>query len=203
LNSSSERRPRVRTRSLLASLGLTVAAVALFGAPGTASASKVNCAGSLKPSVEQAGSKTAVQYSFMCDQAVLAYSITLNRSIDLFDPEVLPLLPTGEASGELASCEGSFPGFGIGCTAQSSSCPSAATATACTGQIGIGHTVTSEFETTKPYCAKKRTKYGPLTAYLTTSTVETTAAGKTFVNSSQPFHLDDGLGCPKPSKARG
>lgn len=202
--SSSERRPAVRTRGLLAGLGLIVAAGALFGAPGSASAAQVNCAGSLSPSVEQPGSKTAMDYSFVCDQAVLAYSISFNRQIGLFAPEVLPTLPTGEASGELASCEGGFPGPGIGCTAQSATCPGASSAsTACTGQIAAGDEVTSEFETLKPYCAKKRPKNGPFTGYLTTTTVQKNASGKTYINSSQPFHLDDGLGCPKPKKSRG
>ena len=120
---------------------------------------------------------------------------------------MLPFLPSGEASGELVSCEGPFPGSGIGCTAQSSSCPSAtSTNTACTGKVALGNTVKGDVETVKPYCAQtkkqKTKKQKTLEGYLTVTTQEVTAAGKTFVISSQPYHLDRGLGCPKPEKSR-
>lgn len=191
-------------RGTLASLCLAAAVVAVLAVPGTASASKVNCAGKIAKSAERPGSKKAAEYSFVCDAPVLAYSVTFNRQIGVFDPEVLPLLPSGEASGELVSCEGNFPGPGIGCTAQSAKCPSATSPyTECTGTVAAGNTSTSEFDTTKAYCAKKRPKYGPLTAYLVVSTVETTATGRTFVNSSHPIKLNNELGCPKPPKKGG
>jgi hypothetical protein len=186
----------------LASLCAVAVVAALFGFAGTAAASKANCQGALNPSVKDAGSKTAVEYSFMCDQNVLAYSISFNKQISVFEPEVLPLLPTGEASGELVSCEGPFPGFGIGCTAQSSSCPGAtSSSTACTGKVALGNTVKAEFDTVKPYCPKTK-KQKLLEGFLTVATQETTAAGKTFVITSSPFHLDRGLDCPKPTKKR-
>jgi hypothetical protein len=187
---------------MLASLFAIAAVVAVFGVAGTASASKVSCAGAVNPSAKEPDSKTAVQYTFLCDQNVLAYSITFNKQISVFEPEVLPLLPSGEASGELASCEGPFPGAGIGCTAQSSSCPSASSSsTACTGKIATGNTVQSEVDLMKPVCPQTR-RQRVLEGFLTVTTQEVTAAGKTFVISSQPFHLDHGLDCPKPQKAR-
>jgi hypothetical protein len=191
-------------RAVLASTLVAAAAVAVLAIPGTASAAKVNCAGKITKDADQAGSKTAAAYSFLCDRPVLGFTISFNRQIGLFDPEVLPIVTsTGAASGELVSCEGDFPGSGFGCTAQSSSCPSSAAYTECTGDVDIGNTVASTFETTKPYCDKKRTKYGPLTASLVVSTIEFTAAGKSFVQSSQPFKLGNTLGCkpPKPAHA--
>jgi hypothetical protein len=201
LISPSEARPRARSRGALVGLALAAATVAVLVIPGTASASKVQCAGKIAKDTEQAGSKTAAAYSFLCDKPVLGYTLTFNKSVDLFDPEVLPTVTsTGAASGELVSCEGDFPGFGFGCTAQSSSCPSNAAYTECTGDVDVGNTVASTFETAKPLCDKKRTKAGPLTASLIVSTIEFTAAGKSFVNSSQPFRLGNTLGCkpPKP-----
>jgi hypothetical protein len=202
LISPSEARPRVRARGALVGLALAAATVAVLVIPGTASASKVQCAGKIAKDADQAGSKTAAAYSFLCDKPVLGYTVTFNKSIGLFDTEVLPTVTsTGVASGELVSCEGDFPGAGFGCTAQSSSCPGASSPyTECTGDVDVGNTVASTFETTKPYCDKKRTKSGPLTASLIVSTIEFTAAGKSFVNSSQPFKLSNTLGCkpPKP-----
>jgi hypothetical protein len=51
----------------------------------------------------------------------------------------------------------------------------------------------------KAVCAKTRHQR-TLQAYLTVATIETNASGKTFINASQPFHLDNDLGCTKPSK---
>lgn len=202
--SPSEGRPRTRTRAAIAGLVLAAATVAVLVIPGTASAAKVNCAGKIAPNPEVPGSKTAADYSFLCDQPVIGYTITFNRQIDVFEPEVLPLRPDGEASGELVSCEGDFPGIGIGCTASSATCPSASSPYAeCTGDIDLGNSVTAGFETVKPYCAKKKKpKYGPLTAHLVVTTYEVNANGKKFINSSQPFRLNDELGC-KPPKRNG
>lgn len=202
--STSNGRFRVRARGFIAGLVMTAATAAVLVIPGTASASKVNCAGSVEKSAERPTSKKAAQYQFICDKPVLGYTVTFNKQLTLFDPEVLPTTPTGEASGELVSCEGDFPGYGIGCTAQSSSCPGASSPyTQCTGDIDYGNKVTSEFETTKAYCVKKKKGRGkptPLSAYLIVSTLETNANGKSYVNSSQPFRLANNLGCkpPKP-----
>jgi len=181
---------------------MAAAVAAVLVIPGTASASKVQCAGSVAKSTEQPTSKTAASYSFACDKAVLGYTVSFNKQIDLFDPEVLPTTPTGDASGELVSCEGDFPGYGIGCTAQSSTCPGATSPyTECTGDVDAGNKVASEFETSKPYCVKRKpgkAKPIPFSAYLVVSTLEVNANGKSFVNSSQPFRLANTLGCKPP-----
>jgi hypothetical protein len=187
----------------LASLFAVAVVVGVFGAAGTASASKVNCAGSLGPSVKDPESTTAAEYSFYCDQNVLAFSLNFNKQLTLFDPEVLAYnVTTGEGTGELGSCEGPFPGAGIGCTFQSSSCPGASSSsTACTGKMAVGGMAKAEIESVKPYCAATR-KQRTLEAWLTVTTQETNASGKTFVISSQPFHLNNDLGCAKPPKSR-
>ncbi len=115
-----------------------------------------------------------------------------------FEPEVLPLAPDSNPSGELAFCEGTLPGRGFGCPAQSSKCPSAtSSSTSCTGVINAGNTVRSGFESVKPYCATKPTRRTrAFEAYLTVTTVQTTASGKSYVISSEPFRLDR-VTCPK------
>lgn len=202
--SPSEDRPR--TRAAIAGLILAAASVAVLIVPGTASAAKVRCAGQIAPDPAAAGSKTAADYSFVCDHAVIGYSVTFSRQIGIFEPEVLPLRPDGEASGELVSCEGDFPGIGIGCTASSATCPSASSPyTECTGDIDLGNSVTAGFETLKPYCAKtkkgkpKKPSFG---AFLVVSTYEINANGRRFINSSQPFRLNNKLGCKRPKPNR-
>jgi hypothetical protein len=176
------------------------AVIAIFGAAGAASASKVNCAGSLGPSAKDPESTVTAEWSFYCDQDVYAFSIGFNKQITLFDPEVIATnVATGEGTGELASCEGPFPGAGIGCTFQSSSCPSSGTA--CAGKMAVGAMAKAEVEAAKPYCAATR-KQKTLDAWLTVTTQETTAAGKTFFIASPPFHLDNELGCAKPPKSK-
>ena len=186
-------------------LALTLAAAMLavvLGGASSASASKASCAGSLSASEKDPENGSAVKYSFLCDRDVLAYSLSFNKQMSVFEPEVLPSLPSGDASGELVSCEGSFPGAGIGCTAQSSTCPGAtSSSTVCTGRVAAGNTVESEVEMVKPYCPQTRRKR-TLEGYLTVATEETNANGKSFVITSQPFHLDRGLKCPKPTKTR-
>jgi hypothetical protein len=202
ISSSKGRTRALRRRGTLMSLFAVAAALAFLGAAGTASASKVNCAGGLGPSVKDPESKTAAEYSFLCDQDVLAFSINFNKQIAIFEPEVLAFTPAGEGSGELASCEGHFPGAGLGCTFQSSSCPSASSSsTSCTGKASAGNTVKGEVESMKPRCAQTR-KQKTLEAWLTVTTREVNASGKSFVIASQPFHLDNDLGCEKPEKSR-
>jgi hypothetical protein len=182
--------------------------VFFFGTAGSASASKTTCTGQLGPGVEKPKSKSDLSYSFSCNQNIIAYTLSFTKPIILFGPEVLPTLPSGEASGELVSCEGDIPSSGIGCTAQSSVCPSAAAYTACTGKVASGNTVKSEVETLEPFCPKQKKKDikkgkkppKPVRASLIVSSVEFTASGKTFVNSSLPFTLKKAFKCPKPKK---
>ena len=212
MNSSSDGSLRASSaRGVFASLiAVGAIAVVFFGFTGTASASKANCSGQLGPSVEKPKSKSTLTYSFTCDQNVIAYSLVFSKPVLLFDPEVLPLLPTGDASGELVSCEGNIPSTGIGCTAQSSKCPSQAAYTACTGFVAAGHTIGSELQTLKHFCGPKLSpkdvKKGkkppkPFAAWATVSTIEFTASGKTYVNASQPFKLVNRFKCPKPKKS--
>jgi hypothetical protein len=210
LNSSSDGSLRAsRARGVLVSLiAIGAIGVVFLGTAGSASASKANCTGQLGPSVESPKSKSDLSYSFSCDQNILAYTLTFTKQIILFGPEVLPTLPSGEASGELVSCEGDIPSSGIGCTAQSSVCPSQAAYTSCTGKVAAGNTIKSEVETFEPYCPKQKRKdikkgkkpKKPISASLIVSSIEFTASGKTFVNSSLPFTLTKAFKCPKPKK---
>jgi hypothetical protein len=189
-------------------IAVGVIGAVFFGTAGSASASKTTCSGQLGKSVENPKSKSDLSYSFSCNQNIIAYTLSFTKQIVLFGPEVLPTLPTGEASGELVSCEGDIPTSGIGCTAQSSVCPSSAAYTACTGKVGANNTVKSEVETLEPFCpkqTKKDIKKGkkpkkPIKASLIVSSLEFTASGKTFVNSSLPFTFTNAFKCPKPKK---
>jgi hypothetical protein len=87
-------------------------------------------------------------------------------------------------------------------------CPSAAAYTACTGKVAAGNTIKSEVETFEPFCPKQKKKdikkgkkpKKPISASLIVSSIEFTASGKTFVNSSLPFTLTNAFKCPKPKK---
>jgi hypothetical protein len=177
--------------------------VVFFGTAGTASAAKVNCSGQLLNSAKAPKSKTDLDYTFTCDQNVLAYTLTFSAPVLLFEPEVLAIPPSGEG-GELVSCEGGIPTRGLGCTAQSSVCPSQAAYTACTGKVTAGNRVTGGIETENRFCPKitkkgkqKGKRFG---ASLSVSTIEFTASGKTFVQSSEPIDLAKVFKCKKPKK---
>ena len=207
MNSSSDGSSRAFfARGIASLIAISAIAVVFFGLAGTASASKANCSGTLGPSSEKPKGKSDLSYNFTCDQNVLAYSLAFSKQVLLFDPEVLPTLPSGEASGELVNCDGTIPGTGLGCTAQSSKCPSQAAYTQCTGIVAAGNKISSDFETFKPYCPKQSKKDiakhkkppKPFSAWLTVSTIEFTASGKTYVNSSAPTKLVNDFKCPKP-----
>lgn len=171
----------LRRRRTLAPLVALTALAAFVALPGSASAATVECAAELKPSADAPNSKTAVEFDFLCSEEILAFTVTANRHLSFFDPEVLAFKPDGEASGEIAFCEGAVPGSGFGCN----------------GKVGTGNEVRGAFEASKPICPTKRTPKGQLQAWVTVVTQQKTFSGSTFTTSSQPFHLDR-IDCPKP-----
>lgn len=98
----------------LVALGLAVGLLGLSVFAGTASASEVNCGGSVAVDTEHE-SENSLKYDVKCSEDIRGYSIVSNRSIGYFGTEVIVLAGEEVAEGESFTCEGSIPGSGFGC----------------------------------------------------------------------------------------
>lgn len=165
-------------RSLVA-LALSVGLLAILSLPGVASASEVQCGGTIKAGEPDLFSDNPLTYRFKCSTDVIAYSVVSTRAVDYFNPEVAGLTPAGEASGEMFSCEGTIPGAGFGCR----------------GKLAAGNIVEGDFSLSEPLCPTRL--HAPRARFwLVTSSIQLDAKGKEFTTSSQPFPLA-AQKCPK------
>jgi hypothetical protein len=152
-------------------LALSAAAIAaIAAAPGTASASTVQCIGSTVFTDVIPDTPRGLEYSLKCSEDITAYSILSTKKLAYFTTEVIAKDDAGNGGGGLASCEGPIPGYGFGCT----------------GKIKNNFTLTGQVATEGPACNRN----GPDTRlWATVTTTQFTASGSAFTTSSQPFRL--------------
>lgn len=98
---------------------IVVAALAIacgtvfFSSVGTASAGNlIVCGGKIKP-LNKKKPDVEAKYTIQCSEDIRGYSITTSQQLDFFGTEV-EVAPNLEQSAVI-QCEGSVPGFGIGC----------------------------------------------------------------------------------------
>jgi hypothetical protein len=137
----------------LASLSALLAAAWLPAGAGAAAVtpqSGTTCYGSLKhdPTGASQEEPNLLDYKFLCDSTIVAYSIVVNRgagrpeTIDDFDPGPLVTQPDGSPSTtQSPGCSGTIPGNGFNCNIGTGA------------QITDFNTVSGSFDLIDAYCA--------------------------------------------------
>lgn len=175
--------------ALVAAAGLPARAVA---APVTPS-SDTTCWGSLShdPTGKASGEPNLLDYRFLCNTNIVAYSIVVTRgagqpsTIDDFNPTPLVLQDGTPSSTQSFGCSGTIPGDGINCNIGTGA------------QISEWNTVEGSFDPTPTYCA-----YYPASAKkgsrpVPQDQVELIVSNDTGAEDG-PFPLRLGRACPAP-----
>jgi hypothetical protein len=132
----------LRNRKSGPALAATVAVClgCLLAGASSASASNVDCWGSVNPT---AGVQSDLTYAFQCSEPIKGYSIISSLEVGEFGTDALVLDQAFQpVSGEAFTCEGDIPARGFGCY----------------GSASDGHGTTGTFSIDLPRCVKRRNK---------------------------------------------
>lgn len=103
---------RPRPAWLVGALGVLAAGAVLL--PASAAATSVGCHGA---TTRDKGERTAVTYSFRCNETIKAFTIIAGDSLSGFSTTAEVLDRSGApVNGQSFGCEGPIPGVGFGCS---------------------------------------------------------------------------------------
>ena len=132
--------PRNRKSGPALAATLAVTAGCLLAGASTASASNVDCWGSVTPT---SGVQADLTYAFRCSEPIKGYSIVSSLEVGEFGTDALVLDQAFQpVSGESFTCEGDIPAKGFGCF----------------GTAQDGHGIMGTFSIDSPRCVKRRNK---------------------------------------------
>jgi hypothetical protein len=192
------------TRALAGCLGAATALTLGVGGGGVAAAAPaygvLNCSGNLTKLTPTVDDPNLTGYAFQCTQDIASYTLVVNRqgndlstlddlspTADVFDPS-----HTTISSTETVGCQGTTPGNGLNCFAQSSTKPVAITTT---------NWVQGTFDTTDPFCSNIPAGSKPGTKAEPSAFVQLIVSDL-YGNEFGPFRLNRKPACPPSPKAK-